>query len=167
MLMWIARLEEDVNRAENLAEEVRAGICELVSYSPPHGHARAMVLSGLAAHEVWRGRLESAATLLGEAYPVAVATRDMPVVSSVGLTVAAFAEGTGDDATAAEMLGAAAALRGSDDATDLTVRQLTASLRSSLGERFERAYATGRALAKDDALARLDPASYIVAAATG
>jgi hypothetical protein len=40
-------------------------------------------------------------------------------------------------------------------------------LRSSLGALFEPTYAAGRALTRDDALARLDPAAHVVEAATG
>jgi hypothetical protein len=166
MLMGIARLEEDRGAADRLAEQMRIGISQLAG-SPLQGHVEAMFLATLAGHEVWCGRLPSAAALLTEAFQAAVRTRDMPIVSSVALSGVALVQASGDSVTAAGMLGAAAALRGSDDATDLTVRRLTASLRSSLGERFEPTYAAGRALSRDDALARLDPAAYMVEAATG
>ena len=59
------------------------------------------------------------------------------------------------------MLGAAARLRGSADRTSPDVAQLTARLRGELGDAaFAAAFAAGRALDRDAALARLDPASY-------
>ena len=104
-----------------------------------------------------RARRQSA--LLAEAYAVALATRGhadrrdgrrghrrrWPRRS--GLPVAA-----------AEILGAAARLRGAEDATHPEVARLTVELRDALGDAgFADAFGRGRALDRDDALSRLDP----------
>jgi hypothetical protein len=90
-----------------------------------------------------------------------VGTDDLPVVALVGLAVAALAHHDGAPVDAAEILGAAARLRGSADRTNPDVVALTARLRDVLGDvAFEAAFAAGRALDRDAALARLDPASY-------
>jgi hypothetical protein len=50
-------------------------------------------------------------------------------------------------------------VRGADDPTDPTALQLVPLLRASLGgNRYEACYASGRALARPDAIERLDPA---------
>jgi hypothetical protein len=90
-----------------------------------------------------------------------VGTDDLPVVALVGLSVAAVAGHDGAPVDAAEILGAAARLRGSPDRTSPEVVALTARLRDELGDAaFEAAFAAGRALDREAALARLDPAGY-------
>jgi alkylhydroperoxidase family enzyme len=77
------------------------------------------------------------------------------------VTVATLAEHDGALVDAAEILGAAARLRGSADRTNPDVVELTARLRDALGDdAFEAAFAAGRALDRDAAVARLDPAGY-------
>ncbi len=59
---------------------------------------------------------------------------------------------------AAEVLGAAARLRGSDDRFDPPIAELTAALVRELGGAFEESYSRGKALGRAEAIARLDPA---------
>ncbi|HZE49119.1 MAG TPA: hypothetical protein VE074_06110, partial [Jatrophihabitantaceae bacterium] len=87
-------------------------------------------------------------------------TKDMPIVAMVGLAVADLALSTARATDAAEMVGAAARLRGADDPTQLDVKRLAAALRTALGdEAYEATYGRGRALDRDAAIARLDPAT--------
>ena len=93
------------------------------------------------------------------AHETAIGTKDMPIVASVGVAVSDLAARTAQPVDAAEMLGAAARLRGADDATNLDIRRLMATLREALGDAgFEDAYERGRALDREAAIARLDPA---------
>ncbi len=161
MLMAIARTEGDVAEADRHASHLRTALAELRDLSLVHGHVRGIFLAALAIHDIWRGRLEESERVLVEAYRVAIPTRDMPIVAVVGVAIATLAQARGDHAVAAEMLGAAAALRGSGDQSDLEIRRLTAQLRTALGDLFDTAYDSGRALARGAALAKLDPALYL------
>ena len=55
-----------------------------------------MALNGAALVEIEAGELDAAQPLLIEAYPVALGTRDMPIVAMVGVSVAALAHRRGD-----------------------------------------------------------------------
>jgi hypothetical protein len=82
----------------------------------------------------------------------------MPIVATVGAISAMRAGLLGRPADAAERLGAAAQLRGSADHTQPDLAELTVRLREQLGDaEFEAAFEAGRALARDDAIARLAP----------
>lgn len=60
---------------------------------------------------------------------------------------------------AAEILGAAARLRGAEDPTHAEIARITRLLRDQLGEgRFAELFAQGRELDRDGAIARIDPA---------
>jgi len=74
------------------------------------------------------------------------------------VSLAAALAHAGRPADAAEVLGAAARLRGAEDATSLDVAALSAALAQELGEApFAGAYASGRGLTHEAAVARLDP----------
>jgi hypothetical protein len=92
------------------------------------------------------------------AYPVAVSTRDMPIIAAIGVAVSHVAAALSRWCEAAEILGAAAQVRGGDDSTDRQVATLAGRLTAELGDGFARAYATGRALGREEAVERLDPA---------
>ncbi|MEZ5120604.1 MAG: hypothetical protein R2736_03335 [Solirubrobacterales bacterium] len=127
---------------------------------PDQGHARAVVEAAVAAVELAAGDVDAARRLLPSAFATAVATTDMPVVAAVGLAVSAVALEDGDARVAAEMLGAAAVLRGGDDPSHPLIRDLRDRLRAALGdEPFTAAYGRGRAMTREQALARLDPAA--------
>jgi hypothetical protein len=93
------------------------------------------------------------------AYRSAVAADDMPLFAQAAGTTAELALALGAPARAAELLGACAVLRGGDDPTDPTTALLAPRLRAALGDAaYERAYKTGRALTRTQAVERLDPA---------
>jgi hypothetical protein len=76
----------------------------------------------------------------------------------VGAVVAAALHDDGRPDVSAEVLGAAAALRGADDLSSVEIARLIGELRTELGESgFEAAYARGKGLDRDAALKRLDP----------
>ena len=90
---------------------------------------------------------------------MAIKTGDMPVVASVGVAVAMYAMATGDPSDAAEILGAAANVRGAEDLTQPDIAHLQQQLTNTLGPvDSAAAYARGRALDRDRAVARQDPA---------
>ncbi|HEX5926850.1 MAG TPA: BTAD domain-containing putative transcriptional regulator [Baekduia sp.] len=157
-VLWL--LDEREEALEVLAHAV-ATVERLGSGSPARGHADAIVRGSAALIELDAGRPEEARRLIAGAYPAAVGTDDLPVVALVGLAVSALARHDGAPVDATEILGAAARLRGSADRTSPDVVVLTARLRDELGDAgFEAAFAAGRALDREAALARLDPASY-------
>jgi hypothetical protein len=82
----------------------------------------------------------------------------MPIVASAGVAHAELLARAGDPIAAATALGAAAALRGAEDPTAVDVARLTARLSAELGpDGFAAAFAAGRELDRDTALALLDP----------
>jgi hypothetical protein len=106
------------------------------------------------------GDAAAAERLLVDAYAAALGTTDMPIVAAVGVVVAQFAERQGHLADAAELLGAAAVVRGAEDVGDPEIAALMQRLRAALGDaELEAAYARGRETPRDAALARLQPAS--------
>jgi predicted ATPase len=145
-------------RARELLSEALAELDSGLARRPERGHVRAVALSTAALAELQLGELDAARGALGEAYAVATATQDMPIVAIVGVSLAALAERLGSGAQSAEILGAAAALRGAEDLTSPEIARLTSALSERLGpEGFRVAFAGGRGLERDAALARLDP----------
>jgi tetratricopeptide (TPR) repeat protein len=123
------------------------------------GHVHAMVGAIAALFALDDGDPELARASLGSAYPSAVGTEDMPVVALVAVAVAALALDRGAPGVAATILGAAARLRGSDDATNPDIARITARLREDLGDaELRSAFAAGRAMDREAAVARVDPA---------
>ncbi|HYY09464.1 MAG TPA: hypothetical protein VE781_00925, partial [Kineosporiaceae bacterium] len=91
-------------------------------------------------------------------YRHGVSTNDLPILAAVALAVAAVALDAGRPLVAAQVLGAAARLRGADDPHSPWVRRLAADGRQQAGEQaWDDAYAAGRALGRAEAIARLDP----------
>ncbi|UQX89600.1 winged helix-turn-helix domain-containing protein [Jatrophihabitans telluris] len=139
---------------------------EVSGMSPVHpmnGHVRSLALASLAGLETAGGDYTEAAAHLRESYDCGVATQDMPIMAAVAVAVATWAAALGDPAAwrhSAEILGAAAQLRGSDDRTDWFVRRLRERLTEQLGaEQLAACYGRGRALTRKAALARIDPAT--------
>jgi hypothetical protein len=84
----------------------------------------------------------------------------MPLLALASGAVAVVAFALGRYERVAELLGARTVVRGSDDPTDPTALKLTPLVRAALGdERYETLYASGRALARPEAIERLDPAA--------
>lgn len=78
------------------------------------GHATALVLAVLALLQAEERDLEAALGSLRSAYPIAVATEDMPIVATYGVAAARVAAGLGRPEDSAALLGAAARSRGPD-----------------------------------------------------
>jgi predicted ATPase/DNA-binding SARP family transcriptional activator len=131
-----------------------------------HGHAMAIVGGMTALVAMRTGDIPLAMADLIKIYPIALATKDMPVVANAGVCVAALAEALGRSTDAAEILGAAARLRGSDDATEPIISDVTTRLRARLGRAFDENYSSGRALDREGAIARIDP-GLLVAVTSG
>lgn len=81
------------------------------------------------------------------------------MLANVGVVVAELAVELGQPGPAAEILGAADALRGGPDPTAVQIIALQARLEAELGgPSYTEAYNRGRALSRTAAVARLDPA---------
>jgi len=160
VLAECARFAGDRVEARRLIDEAIHRLEQIPRAHPIHGHGRALMMAVAAKQDLLDGRIDVARERLRETFPVAVDTRDMPIVAIVGLAAADLATSIGRSVDAAQMMGAAARIRGADDPTQLDIKRLAAALRTALGdEQYEAAYAAGRALDRDAALARLDPAS--------
>src|SRR5699024_8097495 len=126
--------------------------------NPMYGHLRAMIGSVCASAAVAGGDLATARDDLEVGYPAALSTDDRPLVASFGVAVAAYAEAIDRPVDGAQILGAAAALRGADDHGDAGIAQVREQLIAALGRSvFEQEYAAGRSLGQDIAAKRIDP----------
>jgi predicted ATPase/DNA-binding SARP family transcriptional activator len=149
----------DLAQAGAFAAEAQRMLDTLPSAAPGRGHGDAMVIGTAAMLDLVAGDAEGAARGLRRAYQAGVETGDMPILAAIGVGVAMALEGDGDPAAAAEVLGASARLRGAEDLTALDIGRLHESLAAVLGEAgFAAAYARGRALDREAAIKRLDPA---------
>ena len=82
----------------------------------------------------------------------------MPIVAAVGVTVAMLAATLARFAEAATILGAAAQVRGAEDATAFDVVALNAQLAEQLDAgALASAYALGFGLTREQAIEALDP----------
>ena len=160
VLLAVELMAGDLATASELAAELR----ERLASQPPGillSHAAAVVGATTAAVALRCGDLELASADLIGSYPLAVTTGDMPIVSAVGVSVASLAAALGRPTDAAEILGASARLRGSVDRSDPLVAELTGRLRDELGEHFDAAFESGRALDRPSAIDRIDPAPLV------
>jgi predicted ATPase/DNA-binding SARP family transcriptional activator len=147
----------DLDRAGDLLDDAERGLLGDTAF--PADHARTQVGSTRAARCLALGDLPGADKALREAYTAALATRELPILSLVTVTVAALAETRGWQHESAVLLGTAARLRGTHDHTDPRVRELTRRGRAALGEEeFAAAYATGWGLDAKAAVTAADPA---------
>jgi predicted ATPase/DNA-binding SARP family transcriptional activator len=135
---------------------------QLARFSPTHparGHMEAMVAATAALIAIADGDVAAAREQAGRSFRAAVASRDMPLIALASGAVAELALAEGEPAAAAEMLGARAVVRGADDPTDPTTAKLAPLLRAVLGDdRYDLAYRDGKALDRQAAVERLDPA---------
>lgn len=159
VLAECARFAGDTVEARRIVDDATHRLSQIPVTHPIAGHARALMLSIAGKQDLADGDPGRARDRLREAYEAALGTKDMPIVAAVGVGVADLAASDGNAAGAAEMLGAAARLRGAADLTDLDIRRISAALRAVLGAAFEERYAAGRALDRDAAIARLNPAA--------
>jgi tetratricopeptide (TPR) repeat protein len=166
MLMTIALRAGDLEQATAMA----AGLRERLAAGPRtlmHGHMASLVGTMAAMVAIATGDLGLAMQDLTIAYPLAVGTQDLPIVSNVGVATAALAHALGRSTDAAEVLGAAARLRGSDDPFDPPIADIAGALRARLGEDFGEIYSGGKSLDRAAAIARLDPALVSALPAAG
>jgi hypothetical protein len=127
---------------------------------PEQGHSHAMIDALLAMMEAEAGNVESAERRLVTAHPAALGTRDMPVVSLVGVACAYVALARGEDEEAGELLGAAAVVRGAEDSTAPEIVALCERVRPGSYER-------GRTLSREQAMARIEAAALRAAPVSG
>ena len=148
-IAWVAGDREGA-RAELADARERLERRRRILPEQSHGWALVTALSAILAAQ--SGELEEAERHFANALPLALATTDMPVVSSVGVAAAHIAAARGKPDDAAELLGAAAAIRGGDDFTSPEVAAVRDESRSA-------AYDRGRALSREEALACLEAAA--------
>ncbi len=163
--IFVSVVVGDIERRVGRVAESRAShaaamrrLAQLPDVHPMQAHLRAFLLILSARLHLDAGDLAGAAAETGRAYTAALATKDLPILADVGVLSAQLDVAGGRFDAAAEVLGAAARLRGADDVTALDVAAVTATLRAELGDAvFEAVYARGQVLTRDAATARLDP----------
>jgi predicted ATPase/DNA-binding SARP family transcriptional activator len=154
----ISRQVGDIQQARQMRDTTLERIQRMPRNHPLHGHGLAIALAIAANLDLDEGNTDRALEHLINGYDAAVLTHDGPVIAGVGSAVAAYLECLGRPDDAAQLLGAAALLRGGEDPTQIDIKRLTATLRAQLGdEEFAATYASGRALDREAAMARLDP----------
>jgi ATP/maltotriose-dependent transcriptional regulator MalT len=134
----------------------------LAQFGPAHPareHLEAMVAATGVRIAIADNELPAAREQAVRSYRAAIGAEDMPLLAQASGTTAELAVALGQPERAAELLGAGAVVRGAEDPTDPTARELVPLLRACLGDdRYEACYASGRALARPAAIERLDPA---------
>jgi predicted ATPase len=154
----IVQLRGDRDGMRLVASRMREDLAARRPSHPVNGHLSALSQAVLAGLLTELGDDGPIADILAEAYTLAVGTRDLPVVATVGLSVAQWAASLGQFRAAAQVIGACAALRGTEDRTQPLLVRLLAQLRERLGDDVVDAeLATGRAMDRAAAIARLDP----------
>jgi predicted ATPase/DNA-binding SARP family transcriptional activator len=150
---------EDLEQARELLDAAAERLRRLPSVHPIHSHGMAILLTTAAKIDLEAGSIDAARTALTEAYTSALETKDMPIVANTGVATAMVSAELGDTEGAAEILGAAAQLRGADDFTQFDIAALVNALDVRGDGAGAKSYARGRALSRADALARVNPAS--------
>jgi predicted ATPase len=149
----------DVAAAKGDYEQALRRYEALPALHPAMSHSGALLHAVGTALAIQDGDLDRAREVAQAAHQAAVATKDRPIAAACGTTCAVLAEALGRPMVAAQILGACSSVRGTDDPSNPPVAELTARLREILGDAaFDAAYAEGRAMDRDAALARLDPA---------
>jgi ATP/maltotriose-dependent transcriptional regulator MalT len=123
---------------------------------------RAMIASTRGLVAAAEGDLVSARELHVEGLRVGAAANDAPVLALLLVGIADLRLREGDPAEAARLLGAAVAVRGSDDRAVPDVERIKTEARAALGgPGFDEAFASGMTvtMATAAAEARLDPAA--------
>jgi len=154
----IARADGDLDAArEHLDRAWNA-----LSHGVAAPQFRAMIASTRGLVATAEGDLAAARELQTQAVAIAASANDAPVLALVLVGIADLRLREGDPAEAARMLGAAVAVRGSDDRTVPDVERIEREARAALGDPgFDRAYASGGSvtMATAAAAAGLDPAA--------
>jgi predicted ATPase/DNA-binding SARP family transcriptional activator len=159
---WWAAFEArsgDIDAARPYQAAAERHLAQFGPAHPVREHLEAMVAATGARIAIADKDLRTARQQAVRAYRAAVGAEDRPLLAQASGTTAELALALGRPEQAAEMLGAGAVVRGAEDPTDLTALQLVPLLRAWIGDdRYEACYASGRALARPDAIERLDPA---------
>ena len=159
VLAECARFAGDMTEARRIVDDATRRLQQVPVTHPIVSHARALMLAIAGKQDLADGDPERARERLRSAYEAALGSKDMPIVATVGVAIADLSASDGRAVDAAQVLGAAARLRGAADLTDLDIRRITVALQSALGAAFDEQYAAGRALERDAAIARLNPAA--------
>jgi len=158
---WLAGFEArwgDIDAARPHQADAERHLARFASAHPAREHMEAMVAATGVRIAIADNDLPAAREQALRSYRAAVAADDMPLLAQASGTTAELALALGQPERAAELLGAAAAVRGADDPTDPAARQLVPFLRSVLGDGpYEACYAAGKALDRRVATERLDP----------
>lgn len=116
----------------------------------------ALFRAGLGQLAVARGELDAAEEHLAVAFTQAVEMPDLPLAAAVAVGAADLRRERADGLGAARILGAAHTLRGDPDAFHPDVVRLRRLLAGELGaDAYQEAYAHGRSLGRDQALAEI------------
>jgi tetratricopeptide (TPR) repeat protein len=147
----LARYDGDLEEAARQYEAAWQDLGRAPSSAP---ELRPMLQVAMGHLAVAADQLGAAERHLTDALARAVKMPDMPMVAVVGVGVARLRLRDGAAHSAAEVLGAAHALRGAPDAFNPDVVRLVQDLRGALGERaYQGTYARGRRLDRTAALA--------------
>jgi predicted ATPase/DNA-binding SARP family transcriptional activator len=119
----------NTTRARDLHAAAAARLRGVSHSSPIWHHLSTIVQSGGAMVALADGDVPLARERAASAHTTAVQAADMPLIASVALVAAELALATGDQARAAQLLAAAAVVRGADDPTAMEVRSLSERLR--------------------------------------
>ena len=159
---WSAAFEVglgDVDAARPVQAEAERFLAQFGPAHPARDHLAAMLASTSARIAIADGDLGAAREQAVRSFREAVSADDIPLLALASGTAAELALALGQPERAAELLGASTAVRGTDDPTDPTTAKLAPLLRAALGDdEFARRYAEGRALTRQEAIGRLDPA---------
>jgi hypothetical protein len=149
MLGHLARDEGDLDQAATHYAAAEDGLGRLPYPAPLF---RAMLGTAMGHLALANDEPAAAQDHLAEAFRLAVDAPDIPIAAAVGVAVARLR--LADPDVAAEVLGAAHALRGAPDTFNLDVRQIAQHLRAVIGDRrYTCGYAKGRGLDRDRAIA--------------
>jgi predicted ATPase/DNA-binding SARP family transcriptional activator len=150
----------DMARARELTAAARPRITETAANEQLRQHLSVSVEAAGALVAIADGDLALAAERAAAAYSSAVAVSDMPLLAIAATASVELALARGNPALAAELLGAVAVVRGSEDPTSVQFRGAAERLRAALGDaEYEARYKRGRALPRASALPFLDPVS--------
>lgn len=159
-LALLAAVEQQAGNsaeARTLHAEAMRRVALLPRQHLAHGHVQALLLGVGARIAQEAGDIDGAWEHARGSFAAARGTRDLPIVAAVSVGIASLVSRT-DPSAAAEMLGAAARVRGADDPTDRDIVVLSERLRGELGaERFAELYARGKSLDRPQAIERLTP----------
>jgi predicted ATPase/DNA-binding SARP family transcriptional activator len=150
----------DMARARELTAAARLRIAETAANPQLRQHLSVSVEAAGALVAIADGDLALAAERAAAAYSSAVFVSDMPLLAVAATAGVELAVARGNPSRAAELLGAAAVVRGSEDLTSVQFRGAAGRLRAALGDaEYEACYQRGRALPRASALPFLDPAN--------